>query len=126
MRDRYDEIRALGAEVIWIGTGDVDLARDFVEAQKIPFPVLVDDDAEAAKAAGMRRVNPLMLFAPATFPGFRRAWKAGHRVGWPGKRTNQLGAMFVVGPGPVVHYEHYDAHTADHAPMEEVFEALKR
>ncbi len=125
MRGRYDEIRALGAEVVAIGTGNVRHARSFIKGEKIPFPVLVDDHAEAAKAASIRRVGFLKLFAPASFPGSRRAWRAGHRVGMPGKRTNQLGATFVVGPGSAVRYAHYDAHTADHAPMDEVFDALR-
>ncbi len=126
MRDRYDEIRALGAEVVAIGTGDVAHAGQFVADQEIPFPVPVDDDAEAAQAASVRKVNFAKLFAPASFPGALRAHRAGHRIGKPGKRTNQLGATFVVGPGSSVHFEHQDAHTADHAPMEEIFAALKR
>jgi len=125
LRGRYDEIRSLGAEVVAIGTGDVRYASSFVEAEKIPFPVLVDDGAAAAQAASIRRVGFLKLFAPASYPGARRAWQAGHRVGMPGKRTNQLGATFVVGPCTEVHYAHYDAHTADHAPMDEVFQALR-
>ena len=124
MRGRYDEIRARGAEVVAIGTGDVGHARDFVEAEEIPFPVLVDDAAEAARAARVRRVGVLQLFDPASYAGARRAWGSGHRLGVPGRRTNQLGATFVVGAGPVVKYQHYDAHTADHAPLDEIFAAL--
>ncbi len=125
MRDRYEEIKSLGAELVTIGTGNVRYARSFVENEGISFPVLVDDGAEAAKAASIQRVGFLKLFDPASFPGSRRAWKAGHRVGMPGKRANQLGATFVVGPGPVVQYAHHDAHPADHAPLDEVFDALR-
>ncbi len=110
--------------MVAIGTGDVGHARDFVEAEEIPFPVLVDDDAEAARAARVRRVGVFQLFDPASYAGARRAWKSGHRLGVPGRRTNQLGATFVVGAGPVVKYQHYDAHTADHAPLDEIFAAL--
>jgi peroxiredoxin len=124
LRDRYAEIRERGAEVVVIGTGDVRYARDFVASERVPFPVLVDDDARAARAARVRRVGMLRLFDPASFPGARRAWRAGHRIGRSGKRVDQLGATFVVGPGPRVRYSHYDAHTADHAPLEEVLAAL--
>ena len=125
MRGQYPAIRALGAKVVAIGTGDVGQARDFAESEEISFPVLVDDRAEAARAASVRRVGMLQLFHPASYAGARRAWRAGHRLGVPGRRTNQLGATFVVGAGPVVKYQHYDAHTADHAPMDEIFAALK-
>jgi peroxiredoxin len=125
LRDRYREIAGEGAEVVAIGTGNADHARHFVEDEKIPFPVLVDDDAAAARAATVRRVPFPKLFHPASYAGTRRAWRAGHRIGIPGKRTNQLGATFVVGPGNRVRYEHHDAHTADHAPVGEVLAALR-
>ena len=34
-----------------------------------------------------------------------------------GKRVNQLGATFVVGPGLQIRYAQIDVHTADHAPI---------
>jgi len=124
LRDRYDEIRELGAEIVAIGTGDVAHAREFVEAEGIPFPVLVDDDGAAARAAEIRSVGLLGLFDPRTAPGTVRALRKGFRVGRPGKRVTQLGATFVVGPGDTLHYEYRDAHSADHAPPGEVLAAL--
>ena len=125
MRDRYREITDLGAEVVAIGTGDPAHARGFVRDERIPYPVLLDDAAAAAGAAAVQRVWFHQLFHPASFPGARRAWRAGHRIGKPGPRTNQLGATFVLGPGPVLRYEHRDAHTADHAPVDAILAALR-
>ncbi len=124
MRDRYDEIRARGAEVVAIGTGGAEHALAFVQDEDVPFPVLADDGAAAARAAEIERVGMLRLFHPASYAGSRRAWKAGHRIGVSGKRVDQLGATFVVGPGSSLYYTHRDAHTADHAPLDEVFAAL--
>ena len=126
MRDRYDEIRSLNSEVIAVGTGSVAYAGRFVEEEKVPFPVLVDDGGEAARAASVRSVGFLKLvFNPKSFPGARRARQAGHRVHKAGKRVTQLGATFVVGPGEQIRYEHVDAHSADHAPLDEVLAALR-
>jgi peroxiredoxin len=125
LRGRYDEITGRGAEVVAVGTGDVRYAAAFRDDEHIPFPVLVDDDAEAARAASIRRVGPLtLLFDPRSIGGARRAWRHGYRIHKSGKRVNQLGATFVIGPGPVVRYEHLDSHTADHAPLEAVLAAL--
>ncbi len=124
MRERYDEIRGQGAEVVAIGTGDTRYAARFVADEHVPFPVLVDDDAVAARAASVRKATPWGLFTPRSFPGSRRARKAGHRIHKSGKRVTQLGATFVVGPGDQVRYAHIDAHSADHAPLAEVFAAL--
>lgn len=126
MRVAHQEIRGLGAQVVAIGTGYADQARDFVERERIPYPVLADEDARAAKAASIERVGMFRLFDPASFPGGIRAWKAGHRIGASGRRVDQLGATFVVEPGPRLRYAHRDAHTADHAPLEDVLGALRQ
>ena len=125
MRGHYDDIVERGAEVVAIGTGDQRHAMAFVADADVPFPVLVDDDAVAARAASVRKVNfARLLFDPRSLKGARRAYRDGFRVKKSGKRVNQLGATFVVGPGPVVRYSHLDAHTADHAPLDEVMAAL--
>ena len=125
MRGRYGEITGRGAELVAIGTGDVAYARRFVEDENVPFPVLVDDDGAAARAVSARRVNfATLLFDPRSMKGARQAHREGFRVKKSGRRVNQLGATFVVGPGPVVRYEHVDVHTADHASVDEVLAAL--
>jgi peroxiredoxin len=125
LRGRYEEIKERGGEVVAIGTGDVAYARRFVEEEQVPFPVLVDDDGSAARAASVRKVNfATLLFDPRSMKGARQAHRQGFRIKKSGKRVNQLGATFIVGPGRIVRYEHMDAHTADHASVEEVLAAL--
>ena len=120
MRRAYPDITARGADVVAIGTGDERYARAFVEEEEIPFLVLVDDDASAAKAASVRKVNFLSLIGPRTWASTRKTWKDGYRIHKSGKRVNQLGASFVIGPGPTVHYEHIDGDSTDHAPLDDV------
>lgn len=125
MRGSYDEIQGRGAEVVAIGTGSVRYAASFVADEDVPFPVLVDDDARAAHAASVKRVGFVRLLIDSrSRPGAKRARDAGHRIHRAGKRVTQLGATFVVGPGPQVRYEHVDDHSADHAPLDEVLRAL--
>jgi hypothetical protein len=126
LRRAYPDITARGAEVVAIGTGDVRYARAFVDDEQIPFPVLVDDDAVAANAASVERVNALRLLSPTTWAATRKTWKDGYRIHKSGKRVNQLGATFVIGPGPTAHYEHLDADSTDHAPLDEVLASLPR
>lgn len=127
MRDHYDEITAAGAELVAVGTGDERYAKAFVDDEGVSFPVLVDDAADAAHAASLKKVNfATLLFDPRSIKGARHAHRGGYRVKKSGKRVNQLGATFVIGPGSTVHYEHVDVHTADHAPLDEVLAALRR
>jgi peroxiredoxin len=125
LREHHAEIQGLGAEVVAIGTGDRRYAAAFVKDEHVPFPVLVDDGAAAAKAAEVPRVGFLRLVLnPASRPGTKRARQAGHRIHKAGKRVTQLGATFVVGPGEQVRYEHIDEHSADHAPVDEILAVL--
>lgn len=126
MRDRIEEIRKLGAELVAIGTGRPEQVADFIENERVNFPVLSDEKAEAANAASIETASMFRLFHPNSFVPTLHAWKAGHRIGTSGRRVTQLGATFVVGPGAKVHYEHYDEHPADHAPLAEIFAALER
>jgi peroxiredoxin len=125
LRDRYNDIRRVGADVLAIGTGDRRYAAAFVADENVPFVVLVDDHADAARAASVPRVPFLRLLTDRrSRPGTRRARAAGHRIHHAGKRVTQLGATFVLGPGSTVRYEHIDGHSADHAPVEEVLATL--
>ena len=108
-----------------VGTGSVRYAAAFVADEDVPFPVLVDDDARAAHAASVRRVGFFRLLTDKrSRPGAKRARAGRHRIHKAGRRVTQLGATFVIGPGPQVRYEHLDAHSADHAPLDEVLGAL--
>jgi peroxiredoxin len=125
LRERYDEVTTKGAEVVAVGTGNVRYAESFVDDENVPFPVLVDDDARAARAASVVKLGFFKLLTdPRSKPGYKRARAAGHRIHRAGKRVTQLGATFVIGPGDDVRYEHLDEHSADHAPLDDVLAAL--
>ena len=54
MRQHHEAIKELGAEIVAIGTGDARYARSFIDDEEIDFPVLLDDDGEAAEIASLR------------------------------------------------------------------------
>jgi peroxiredoxin len=124
LRERYDEITSLGADIVAVGTGDRRYAEAFVREERIPFLVLVDDDALAAHAVSLRSLNWFQLLHPRTWKATREASKRGHHVHKAGKRVKQVGATFVIGPGTRVRYEHLDADSTDHADVDEVVAAL--
>ena len=124
MRERYSEITDRGAEVVAVGTGSRTYAAAFIEEEDVPFPVLVDDDVEAANAAAVKKVSFIGLFHPKTWGTSREVRAAGYKIHKAGKRVTQLGATFVIGPGDNVRYEHLDDDSTDHAPLDEVLAAL--
>ena len=125
MREHYDEIIDLGADIVAVGTGDRRYAEAFAKEEQIPFLVLVDDDALAADAASLKTLNWFQLLHPRTWKATRATSKRGHHVHKAGKRVKQIGATFVIGAGEHVRYEHMDADSTDHAPIEEVIAVLR-
>jgi len=125
LRERYEEINGLGADIVAVGTGDTRYAAAFVEEEQIPFLVLVDDDAVAANAASLKTLNWIQLLHPRTWKATRATSQRGYHVHKAGKRVKQIGATFVIGPGDRVRYEHMDVDSTDHAPVDEVVAALR-
>jgi len=125
LRERYDEITSAGADVVAIGTGDRRYAEAFVRDERIPFLVLIDDDAAAAHAASLQSLNWFQLLHPRTWKATRATSKRGYHVHRSGKRVRQIGATFVIGAGDRVRYEHLDADSTDHAPIDDVVAALR-
>lgn len=126
MRERYEEITALGADVVAVGTGDRRYAETFVQEEAIPFLVLVDDDAVAARAASLRTLSWFQLLHPRTWKATRETSKRGHHVHKAGRRVKQIGATFVLGAGDRIRYEHLDADSTDHAPLDAVIASLRQ
>lgn len=124
MRERHAEIASRGASIVAIGTGDRRYAEGFVADEAIPFPVLVDDDGRAAQAASVRSSSFVGLFHPRTWGPTRETYRRGYRVHRAGKRVTQLGATFVIAPGPRLLFEHLDRDSTDHASVDDVLAAL--
>ena len=125
LRDRHDEITELGGRIAAIGTGNRDYAAHFVSEERLPYLVLVDDDAQAARAAAVPTLSWAQLLHPRTWKASREASKRGHRLHKPGARVKQIGATFVIGVDGRVRYEHLDSDSTDHAPIDDVVKALR-
>ncbi|MGH2794960.1 MAG: peroxiredoxin-like family protein [Actinomycetota bacterium] len=125
LRRHQGEFKEKGAEIVAVGTGDARYARAFIDDEEIGFPVLLDEEGDAAEIAELPNGGWFQLAGPRTAAGVLKATAAGKRQHKIGKRPKQLGATFVIGPGDVVHYEHVDNDVSDHAPFEEILAALE-
>jgi peroxiredoxin Q/BCP len=54
-RDNYDELRALGAEVVGVSTDGVEVQCRFAERIHVPFPLVADRDHLVSKRYGVLR-----------------------------------------------------------------------
>ena len=98
MRDRIDDIRARGAELVIVGNGSPHFAATFRDDYALDCPLLVDPELRAYRVAGLRRGRVEML--SPRLPGHAiRAFRGGARQGAVQGDPWQLGGTFVIRPG---------------------------
>jgi len=124
LREHEDEITGAGAALAAVGLGDRAYASRFREETGIGFPLLVDEERRAYRAAGLKSGSLLHLLRRDNARARARASAAGHRQRRLGKDPFQLGASFVFAPGDRDLYVHLSATFGDHAPMAELVAAI--
>lgn len=107
-----------------IGTGGKRYARSFIEDERVPFPVLLDEDGAAADIVGTKTLGVGTMLKPSAYVAGLRSVTRGHRQHKTGRRPTQLGATLVIGPGDQLLYEDYEDHAGDHADIDDVLAAL--
>ena len=126
MRDHEDEIRKAGASIAAVGLGGRRYAAAFKEESGIAFPLLVDEDRQAYKAAGLKMASLLHLLRRDNAAARNRAQAAGHRQRRLGPDPFQLGGSFVFAPGNVDLWAHVSETFGDNAAPADLVAALRR
>ena len=124
MRDHEDEIRAAGGSIAAIGLGDRYYAGLFRRETGIGFPLLVDEERRAYRAAGLKVGSLLHLLRRDNAAARRRARSGGHRQHRLGKNPLQLGGSFVFAPGDVDLFAHTGETFGDNASPADLVAAL--
>ena len=124
MRAHDPEFAQKGAALAAIGLGDLRYARLFRAETGIDFPLLVDEQRQAYRAAGLGSASLLHVFRKENVAARKRARTSGHRQGRVGKNPFQLGGSFVFAPGNVDRYVHVSRTFGDNAPISALVSAL--
>jgi hypothetical protein len=124
LRAHEEEITGAGAALAAVGLGDRAYAARFREETGIDFPLLVDEERRAYRAAGLNSASLLHLLRRDNARARRRASAAGHRQRRLGRDPFQLGASFVFAPGDRDLYVHLSETFGDTAPVGELAAAV--
>jgi peroxiredoxin len=124
LRDGVGEIRKAGAELVVVGNGRPEHALDFRSEYELDFPLVVDPELHAYRAAGLRR-GVLDALGPRTLGNALRAWRRGARQGAAKGDPWQLGGTFVIRAGGRVVYRHVSREAGDHPPLAEILAAMR-
>jgi NAD(P)-dependent dehydrogenase (short-subunit alcohol dehydrogenase family) len=123
LRDRVDEIRDLGAELVVVGNGAMNFAEAFREDYRLESPLLIDPELRAYRAAGLRR-GRVEALSPRLPLNALRALLSGSRQGSVQGDLWQLGGVFVIRPGGELAYRYVSREAGDHPPVDAILEAL--
>jgi hypothetical protein len=124
LRTHAEQIRNKGASLAAIGLGDAYFAREFREETGINFPLFIDEERRAYRAAELKNANVFHLFRSDNSAARARAKAAGHRQHGIKKNPFQLGGSFVFGPGNVDRFVHISDTFGDNAAPQELIRAL--
>ena len=124
MRANEQAFRDRGANLAAIGLGDANYARLFREDTDIRFPLLIDEQRQAYRAAGLRNANVLHVLRRDNKVARERARSAGYRQQRLGQNPFQLGGSFVFGPGDTDRFSHVSRTLGDNAAVEDLLAAL--
>jgi len=124
LRDHERAFTEKGARLAVIGLGDLQYARAFHAESGITFPLLVDEQRLAYRAAGLRSATLAHLLWRENSVARSRAQAAGHRQHRLGKNPFQLGGSFVFGPGNVDLYIHISQTFGDNASPADLLAAI--
>jgi peroxiredoxin len=124
LRAHEQEFRSKGANLAAIGLGDVNYAKAFREETGITFPLLIDTDRKAYRAAELKKANLLHLLRSDNAAARKRAKAGGFKQTKLGENPFQLGASFVFAPGNVDKFIHVSETFGDNASVADILAAL--
>lgn len=124
MRAHEQEFRSKGASLAAIGLGDINYAKAFREETGITFPLLIDAERNAYRAAELKKANLLHLFRGDNAAARKRAKAGGFSQKKLGENPFQLGASFVFAPGNVDKFVHVSETFGDNASLADILAAL--
>jgi len=124
LREHEQAFRDKGVALAAVGLGDRNYARMFREETGIAFPLLIDENREAYRAAGLKSANLLHLLRSENAAARKRARAGGHHQHKLGQNPFQLGGSFVFGPGNVDRFAHISQTFGDNATVTALLEAI--
>jgi peroxiredoxin len=124
LRQNYDRIQDMGADIVVVSFGAGLLARRWLEETKAPFTLLLDPRREAYKAYHLDR-SLLRSWNLNTFLRYVRLLLSGYR--WRGIQGDsaQLGGDFIVDRDGIIRLAWPSRDPTDRPSIDDILNALK-
>jgi hypothetical protein len=123
-RPHEEELKGLGARLVFVSTGTPAMAEDFRDQQRVGADVWVDERRRTYRHLGFKR-SPGSTFGLATLRHALRALRKGFLQGRTQGDPWQQGGVLVVRRGGEPVYCHASEEAGDLAPMPDVLKATR-
>lgn len=126
MRAITQQITDHGADLVLVGSGNVQEAEEFLrETETEGLRLLVDPELKGYRAAALRR-SLLAPFSPRSWWEALKLFLRGERPGRLAGDAYQLGGLFVISPLERVEFAHRADSISDRLPLGDVLLTLER
>ena len=127
MQSRYDEIRALGAEVLVVTMSRPEVVAAYLKMKPWPFPVVCDPERAAYRRFGLGHTSWLAFFRPSVLVRYLGLMVRGWRVQKinEGEDALQLGGDFVLDENRKVVFAYPSRVATDRPKMEKLVEIIR-
>lgn len=124
LTQQYDELSAMGLDVIAIFSEEEDVVRRFAEKRKRPFPIVADPDSDLYAAYGIEE-EPVSKMA-MMFKYFTKMVRGMMLTGPKAMTSNSeiLPADFVISDKGYITETHYGEDYDDRLPIEAIYKHL--
>jgi len=127
VRDRFDEIRELGADALMVSFGEPERVAWMVEDLELPFRAAADPSREIYSAFGLSKASFFRVWHPRVIVKYARLIRSGMKIPRRDVAADlwQLGGDFVIDGAGVVRYAYYSEGPEDRPPVDELVDALR-
>lgn len=123
MREAHAEIEKLGARVIAVGTG-ADWQAQRLMDEGMPFPCLVDPEANLYRALDIGRMGWADLLRPQLWRNYIDAFRRGGRQGRLTGDVRRLSGLAIIDPQRTLRWVHRSDTVGDYPPIAPVLTTL--
>ena len=124
MRQREEDFKEAGAQVVLVGMGSPRQAEAFRERFQIRFPIICDTDRQLYRAYHLKRMGFFSLFSPSLALKGLSAMSQGHLMGIPEGDIHQLSGVFVIDASGRIRFRYHSKDPSDLPPMADLLSAV--
>jgi peroxiredoxin len=126
LREDHERFERIGANVTLIGQGTPQECREFCDARRVPFRVLVDPARSAYRAYGLGKGGAMQVVGPQVMvPWIRNELHAETRQRrLHGASLTQMPGTFVTDTHGIIRFAHRSRHVADVPRNSVILQAL--